>query len=189
MKRIFSGMSALLLLAGCNDYSTPRGAVQSASEALMKNKRTEFKASLTGAALEKYGNDAAIDALLAMLRTFKDLRVDEATLTASTESMRKYRVPVYGTDGANREKQIFDIQVSCIDQVRGLSTEFAGEDVAFDIESGREHGGGGNHGGGHHGGGGHQPPREPREPREPFPDPSFPDRGPVIVTTCSLENF
>lgn len=71
-------------LSACNDFSTPKGVIGTAYQALKENKVKTFKKTLGDAALSQYGNEAGM-ATLQTLIVGKDLMAGADTPT-STES-------------------------------------------------------------------------------------------------------
>ena len=102
--RVLSAVGATLLIGcglvgGCDEPSSPRGAVQRAALALLSDNHAALRASLDGGALARYGDrDGAQQ--LAQLVKGRELTLAEATLryrdqpVQGFDRLRIYSVPV-----------------------------------------------------------------------------------------------
>lgn len=87
------------LVTGCDEPSSPRGAVQRAAQALLDDDHSALLASLNGAALKRYGDREGAQALAHILKG-RDLELSPAMLryrderTSGFDSLRIYSVPV-----------------------------------------------------------------------------------------------
>lgn len=93
--RTLFGVSAALVLAstlfgGCDEPSSPRGAVQRVAQALVHKDRAALRESLNGAALRRYGSDEGAQALREV--------VGARSLALGTASLRYREEPVAGFD-------------------------------------------------------------------------------------------
>lgn len=102
--RVLTAVGATLLIGcglagGCDEPSSPRGAVQRAARALLSDNHAALRASLDGGALARYGDrDGALQ--LAQAVKGRDLALAEATLryrdqpVEGFDRLRIYSVPV-----------------------------------------------------------------------------------------------
>lgn len=82
-----SGLAfGLFLLAGCNDFSTPTSAAESAYGDLMSSDVAGFKKALSGSALKQYGSSDAAAALRQKLQGLKNVKVGRVQLVSTAQT-------------------------------------------------------------------------------------------------------
>ncbi len=79
MKKAVMTLVLGFVMVGCNDLSTPESTLGSAYKALSKEKVKTFKRTLTGEALEQYGNITGMAAIIAELKPL-DVKIGETKL-------------------------------------------------------------------------------------------------------------
>ncbi len=94
---------ALFGLAGCVDYSSPKGIVGSAYKALSKNDTKAFTKTLSGEALDRYGN---LEGMIVLQRelTGLEVKVGKVTLTGTERENRRVELEKYTVDVVGRKR-------------------------------------------------------------------------------------
>lgn len=94
---------ALFGLAGCVDYSSPKGIVGSAYKALSKNDTKAFTRTLAGEALDRYGN---LEGMIVLQRELAglDVKIGKVTLTGTERENRRVELEKYTVDVVGRKR-------------------------------------------------------------------------------------
>ncbi len=119
----FVAATAMVVLAGCNDYVTPAGVVATAYESLEKGDLKAFNKALTGKALETYGTAqgaAALKGRLAGLTVSMSKPEMVSTVavpnTNPAQQIRTYTVNVLGKSaGEAQPARVVTVTVTCTD--------------------------------------------------------------------------
>ena len=137
------GVAAVLsmALAGCSDFGSPQGVLGTAFSALKKEKVKTFKRTLTGEALEKYGNLVGMGELAAEIQG-QDLSLGTIVLKSVEKNARGHDVRrVYSVEVLSRDltgqslktgtfRRFKDATVECkISYVRQWNGDWANCDV------------------------------------------------------------
>ena len=119
------GIVALLAMSfgmvGCDNYMTPKGAVETVAINLQKGDVKEFKKGLVGKAALVYGSKAGLIALRAKMSGLKGLRIENATLVSVKPvrnngfqtAIKTYSVGVVATVKAAKDVRIISATVTC----------------------------------------------------------------------------
>jgi len=75
---------ALVGLMGCKNFSSPRGVVRTAGDAIKKNKLADFQETLSGNALKEWGTQAGMEKLQSKMAGVKKLSTPKPALLNST---------------------------------------------------------------------------------------------------------
>ncbi len=77
---------AMIGLMGCKDFSSPRGVVGTAGEAIKKNKLADFQETLTGNAMKEWGSAAGMAKLQQKIAGIKKVKLQRPALLSSVST-------------------------------------------------------------------------------------------------------
>ncbi len=124
MKKTLGVVALLALslgLAGCDNYVTPKGALETVAINLSKGDVKEFSKGLVGNAATQYASKAGMVTLKAKLTGMKGLRIEDAALVSVTPvrnngfqtAVKTYTVNVLGHATGAKDIRVIEAVVTC----------------------------------------------------------------------------
>ena len=129
--RLAVALTMLGLLSACEDYTSPRAAIETAASALQGGDAALLARALEGSARDQYANPVGMAQLQGLLRE-QSPRIEEPRLTASArgaggwDEQETYEARVSGRDGP-----LLEVVVHClVNDPIVPALEEMGEDIA-----------------------------------------------------------
>lgn len=107
-------------LSGCVDIGTPRSTVESAGQAVQALNLKEFRETLRGNALEKFGTDTEMRRLNETLSAYKKVKAGASTLLSEEVNPERTRIrqlhstEILAGNSSAELRPVFVAQVECV---------------------------------------------------------------------------